>query len=154
MTEDEQKAFKEVTSASMPLNQLHPNKLDRWWKALVGAPDAIYMQMGCYEIFSQVDLAARAIKAMVDLLGMDSLPLPHREIAQRQIQTFRLHVARGEGSTEFTIRWNKETSSWEVTSDLVEDATKIVPSLEKANMVIPNWLVELEGQLLETAEES
>ena len=54
----------------------------------------------------------------------------------------------------FTMQWNKETSSWVITSDLVEDASKIVDSLEKANMIIPNWMVQLEGQLIENEEES
>lgn len=154
MTKDELAAFKEVSSTAAPLKDLHPLKLDRWWRALVGAPEPIYMQMGSFEIFQQVDLATRAIKALIDLLGADKLPLPHREIAQRHIAKFRLHIPRGEATIPYFIIWNKDDSTWELSTPLLEGTTKIVPSLEQANKVIPNWAVEVEAQLAEKTEES
>lgn len=156
MTEDELEAFREVSTTAAPLNNIHPLKLDRWWKALVGAPEPIYMQMGSAEIYNQVDHATRAIKAMIDLLGAGNLPLPHREIAQRHIQKFHLHVPRGdgEGAMPFLISWNKENSNWELSTPLLEDAKKIVNSLEQANKVLGNWAVEVQAQLAEKTEES
>jgi hypothetical protein len=85
--------FREVTSSSASLNDLHPLKLDRWHRGLVDLPDAIYMQLGCTTLFHQVDVAAQGLRAMTELLGADNLPTDASELARRNIKSFSWHVS-------------------------------------------------------------
>lgn len=161
MTEEELQALTEVKNSATPVSHLHPLRLDRWWQALVGAPEAIYMQMGCGEIFQQVDSATRAITAMMDLLGASNIPVSHHELAQRHIGRFLLHVPReGEPPAGFLMNWEKQKQNWEVTTPLEEGTTKIVENLEQAVEVCQSWApnlkkpVEDEPEVPETTEDS
>jgi hypothetical protein len=157
MTEEELQALREITSTAAPLSALHPLKLDRWWRAIVGAPDAIYMQMGSEEVFTQVDSGTRAVVAMRDLLGGD-VPISHHEVAQRHIKNFRLHVPRDDDQpVGFVMSWDKEKQNWEVHCALEQGTTKIVKDLEHAVEVCRKWapnVKEVEAEDDEIAEES
>jgi hypothetical protein len=156
MTEEELQALREITSTAAPLGALHPLKLDRWWRAIVGAPESIYMQMGSEEVFKQVDSGTRAVVAMRDLLG--DLPVSHHEVAQRHIRAFRLHVPReGEQPAPFVIEWDKEKQNWGIRCLLEEGTTKIVKKLEDSVDVCRKWapnVKEVEPEVAEKTEDS
>lgn len=157
MTDEFHEVFREVTSSSAALGDLHPRRLDRWWKALVGAPDPIYMQLGCNAIFKQIDLAAAAIRHMIDLLGPDNLPVSPREVARRHIREFRWHVTSSEdgaGTFVFLASWNKDSSAWHLTCAQDGSTTKSVKDLETAVEKAQDWASELDAQLRENAAES
>ena len=133
--------LEEILSFSGKPSNLHPIKLDRWWRFVVGAPDLIYLQMGFHTIFEQIDRGALAIKTMQDLVGRD-LPLTHQEIAQRHIGSFGFWItsenpdsAPDDPGYKFTVHWNKEDAQWELRCkadlDTLPDA-KRVDSLEAA----------------------
>jgi hypothetical protein len=145
MTDEELIAFGEITAFSGKPSDLHPIKLDRWWRLIVGAPDLIYLQMGFHSIFEQIDKGSLAIKSMMDLVGRD-LPVSHKEIAQRHIGQFNFHVSGGpDGTYKFSARWDKELSKW-VLGCNVEAPTKMVPDLEKAVEKAKEVAAELDSQ--------
>lgn len=157
MSDEFSKVFREVTSSTAGLGDLHPRKLDRWWTVLVGAPEPIYMQLGCNVIFKQVDLAAHAVGRMIELLGEDNLPLSPQEIAQRHIKHFGWHVPSKEaegGTFVFQASWRKDTSSWSLTCAGAPDVTRTVGSLEQAVEKAQEWADALDAQLRENTEES
>jgi len=146
MAETWLKTFHEVTSSTVSLSDLHPLKLDRWHRELVGLPDAIYMQLGCTTLFHQVDVAAQALRAMTELLGADNLPTNASELARRNIKTFSWLVpapfAAG-GTVAFAAGWNKENSSWQLTCSADEATTRSVPDVHVAVEKALEWLEEL-----------
>jgi len=97
---DALEVLKEV-KATATLQTLHPLKLDRWHRALLGLPDAIYMQYGAQQLLQQVLTAAGALRGMVDLLGPSGLPVAPQELCQRQVQTFRWFVPMGNHLVQF-----------------------------------------------------
>lgn len=137
--------FREVTRSAVALKDLHPLKLDRWHRNLADLPDVVYMQLGSAELFRQVDLAAQALRAMVDLLGEDNLPADPHEIARRHIKSFTWHV-QGERLVAFTATWDKSSSSWRLTCGAahVGDVTKMVPDVHVAVAKAAEWAAELE----------
>lgn len=144
MTDEELEIFREITNFSGKPNDLHPLKLDKWWKALVGAPEPIYLQMGFHTIFGQIDKSAQAVQAMLDLVGPGNLPVSHQEIAQRHIGHFGFHVAGGESGTRlFTVNWDKTKNLW-VLSPGEYAVSKMVPDLEKAVEKAVEWMPELD----------
>lgn len=147
--------FREVTTSAVALKDLHPLKLDRWHRGLVKLPDVVYMQLGSAALFHQVDLAAQALRAMIDLLGEDNLPTDAHEIARRHIKSFTWHV-QGEHLVAFTAAWDKSSSSWRLTcgASHVGDVTKMVPDVETAVRKADEWLAELDERGWDTAEPS
>lgn len=140
MTEEEFAIFQEVTSSAAPLSALHPLKLDKWHRALVDVPPPLYMQLGVQELFQQVDQGARAIQAIINILGKDHLPLPHAEIAQRHIGKFVLHVPYDDSTAAFSLSWDKPTSKWFAILDLeVFGGRQSAESLEEAVELAMNW---------------
>lgn len=131
--------------ATTSLHDLHPLKLDRWHQALLGVPESIYKQYGSVKLLEQVQAAAKALQAMVDLLGADNLPVEPQELAQRTVQSFRWYVPSEQRSAlvEFQAHWDKTTSSWKL-SCLEEVSTiKSVPGLADAAMISWEWGAEL-----------
>lgn len=141
--------FHEVTSSSASLSDLHPLKLDRWHRELVELPDAIYMQLGCTTLFHQVDVAAQALVAMVELLGADNLPTSASEIARRNIKTFswifQADFATG-GTVGFTAVWDPKVSSWQLTCGIDQKTTKQVPDVHVALEKSREWLEEFQTE--------
>jgi hypothetical protein len=153
MTEEDFNIFLEVTSSAAPLSALHPLKLDKWHRALVDVPPPLYMQLGVGEIFQQVDQGARAIQAIINILGRDHLPLEHTEIARRHIGKFVLHVPHGESTAAFSLSWDKPTSKWFAILDLEEVGGRVsAESLEEAVELAMNW--ELPSSSTEDEESS
>ena len=147
MTDEELEIFREITSFSGNASGLHPLKLDKWWRSLVGAPDPIYLQMGFHTIFSQIDRSAQAVQAMLDLVGAGNLPVSHREIAQRHIGLFTFHVASSEvsGTQPFSVSWDKNVALWALASGHVE-GVKMVPDLDKAVSKAVEWSAEIDSE--------
>lgn len=149
ITADELEVYKEVTTSQTALASLHPVRLDRWHRTLVGLPDVLYMQLGVQILFQHIDQAARALRAMIELLGAENLPLDAKEIARRHIAEFNWHLPSevAEGGTHlFSLTWNKETSSWKLncTNSEGEKVTKTVSSLEQALEKSQEWARELD----------
>jgi len=140
---------------SSSLQKLHPLKLDRWHRALVGLPEPIYMQHGCLALWEQVQKAAAALETMVDLLGTEGLPVEPRELAQRTIQTFRWYVPSEplEALVAFQASWDKESSNWKLTCPGEDSSTKSVPDLEVALEKSKEWAGEIEAGSDEFDEE-
>lgn len=152
MTDEELEIFRQITAFSGKPNDLHPLKLDRWWKMLVGAPDPIYLQMGFHGVFQQIDEGARAVQAMLDLVGPENLPVSHQAIAQRHIGHFTFHVSSEEqGTRKFDVKWDKKKNHWDLTTpddSGTVDATssKFITDLEKAITKAEEWVLELDSQ--------
>lgn len=146
--------FREVTTSAVALKDLHPLKLDRWHRGLVDLPDVIYMQLGSAALFRQVDLAAQALRAMIDLLGEDHLPTDPHEIARRHIKSFTWHVQIDGRTIAFTAAWDKSSSSWKLTcgASHVGDITKMVPDVETAVRKADEWAAELEASWPEQSD--
>ena len=139
--------FREVTASSASLDDLHPLKLDRWHRALVHLPDALYMQMSCRTLLEQVRTASEALNTMIDLLGAENLPAAGPEIARRHIKTFSWHLGAGfasSGTLLFTASWDKGISSWKLECDGAPRTTKQVPDVESALGKATSWLKELQ----------
>ena len=141
-------ALKVLTEVKMTadLRSLHPLRLHRWHRALLGLPDPIYMQYGCSRLLEQVHQASAALRAMVDLLGSEGLPVAPQELAQRTIQTFRWYVPSEHRTelVEFLASWDKESASWKLTCPAEDpDTTKSVQGLEVAFEKSQAWVVEL-----------
>ena len=142
---DALKVLTEVKTTA-DLESLHPLRLHRWHRALLGLPDPVYMQYGCTRLLEQVRQAAAALRAMVDLLGLEGLPVAPQVLAQRTIQTFRWYVPSGhrDDLVEFQASWDKESSSWKLTCPDEEPGTiKSVPGLEFAFEKSQTWAGEL-----------
>lgn len=148
--------FREVVTSAAALSDLHPRKLDRWWTTLVGAPEPIYMQLGCNAIFKQIDQAASAVKAMVDLLGENQLPVSPQEIARRHIRYFGWHVpsSREQGTHVFGATWDKTSSSWKLECASAPNSVKSVRDLEQAVEKAAEWGAELDAQHRETIDQT
>ena len=132
--------------ATSSLQDLHPLKLDRWHGTLLGLPERIYKQYGCVALLEQVQAAATALRAMVDLLGADNLPLAPQELAQRTVQSFRWYVPSEplNDLVEFQARWDKTNSSWKLSCSVASDTIKSVPGLEVAFEKSFEWASSLE----------
>lgn len=157
MADDFAEVFQEVTSSTVSLSDLHPRRLDRWWTTLVGAPDAIYMQLGSAAIFHQVDQAAAAIKHMTQLLGAKNLPVAPQELAQRHIRVFSWHVssdALESGTYVFQATWDQETLAWKLSCSAAKSTVKSVTDLPQAVEKADEWAQSLEAELRENTEES
>jgi hypothetical protein len=131
---------------SPDLPGLHPLKLDRWHRALVGLPEPVYMQYGCGALLQHVIKAAAALETMVDLLGAEGLPVGPQELAQRTIQNFRWYASSAplEALVAFQADWDKETSSWKLTCPEEDSAIKSVPTLEAAYEKSTEWANSLD----------
>jgi len=138
---------------SSSLRTLHPLRLDRWHRALLGLPDHIYMQYDCATLLEQVQAAAVALRAMVDLLGPSGLPVEPQELAQRTVQTFRWYLPSTNSSDliEFRASWDKESSSWKLGCTDAPSSTKSVDGLETALLKSHEWAAEL-GTSVEITE--
>jgi hypothetical protein len=138
------------------LSSLHPLKLDRWHRALVGLPPAIYMQYGCLDLWQQVGKAATALETMVSLLGAEGLPVTPHELAQRTIQTFRWYVASTplEATLGFQASWDKKASNWRLALRGKSAVIKSVPTLKAALEKSKEWADSLEPESEEIHEET
>jgi hypothetical protein len=127
------------------LRLLHPIKLDRWHRGLLGLPDAVYMQYGCEPLLRHVQTAATALRALVDLLGADGLPLEPQELARRQVGRFRWFLTHAErqAPVAFELEWSKDSSSWHLTCPDDPGTTKTVPDLETALEKSREWSAQL-----------
>lgn len=145
MSDDALELLQEVRK-SPNLRQLHPLKLDRWHRAIVGLPEPIYMQYGCVELLVHVDKAAVALETMVGLLGAGEMSVAPQELAQRTIQTFRWYTPSEslEGLVGFQAAWDKDSSSWRLTCPEEDSAIKSVPSLEAAFEKSKEWANSIE----------
>lgn len=155
MAETWLETFREVTASTASLSDLHPLKLDRWHRGLLELPDAIYMQLGCTAVFHQVDVAAQALRQMVELLGADNLPASASELARRNVKSFSWHVgaefATG-GTISFSARWDKDSTSWQLTCGIDQETTKLVPDVHVAVEKAKEWLENLEVENIVTDE--
>jgi len=128
------------------LRNLHPLRLHRWHRALLDLPDPVYMQYGCSKLLEQVHQVSAALRAMIDLLGAEGLPVAPQELAQRTIQTFRWYVPSDHRAelVEFQASWDKEASSWKLTCPVEDSHTiKSVPGLAVAFEKSQAWANEL-----------
>ena len=151
MTDEELEIFRQITDFSGKPNDLHPLKLDRWWKAIVGAPDPIYLQMGFHGIFQQIDEGAQAIQAVMDLVGHENLPVSHQELAQRHIGHFTFHVPSEEaGTRRFDVKWDKAKNHWNLSTpdSGTVDATssKFITDLERAIKKAKEWSAQRDSE--------
>jgi hypothetical protein len=150
MSDEELKVYQEVTTSQTALASLHPLRLDRWHRTLLGLPEALYMQLGVKLLFEHVDAGARALRGMVELLGVEGLPLEVREITRRHVGEFSWHVpsrVAETGTHNFATRWDKDSSSWKLErldsgGNLV---IKTVASLEQALEKSQDWARQLDG---------
>lgn len=125
--------LEEMSRSNATLKTLHPQKLDRWYQSLFQLPHAIYMQMGCGELFEQLSLAGKSILQVQSLMG--SLPLEIPELAQRAVGKFSWHIqAEGRqelGTVRFTVHWQPSEEKW-VLKPHVLPKERLVASLEEA----------------------
>jgi len=146
MADDTLSIFREARTFQGSLVDLHPLKLDRWHRGLVGLPDAIYMQMGCPLIYKQVGKALDGVKAMVDMLGEANLPVDPQEIAKRRIGGFSWHVAADAsetGTAQCSLTWNQEDTTWELTCAEIPGTKKMVLDFTKGFEVGTSWVNEV-----------
>ena len=138
-------ALKEISTSSASLADLHPLKLDRWHKALLGVPDGIYMQYGCVALWDQLQTASAAVRAMVDLLGAEGLPVAPQELAQRTVRQFRWYVPcpGREAPVAFLTSWDKESSTWRLRSEDDPSTVRATSSLEAAFEKSAEWATEI-----------
>jgi len=149
MADDMLTSFREARAFQGSLVDLHPLKLDKWHRGLVGLPDAIYMQYGCPALYEHVGKALEGVKAMVDLLGADNLPMDPKEIARRRIRQFAWHIPLEQsptGTTQCLLTWNQQDTAWELTCEEAPNSTKTVRSFETGFEVAGQWVSELEQE--------
>lgn len=154
---DTLEVFREARSFTGSLMDLHPLKLDRWHRGLVGLPDALYMQLGCPALYEQVGAALKGVKAMVDMLGEDNLPVDPQEIARRQIREFSWHLAlasRDTGTVCASLTWNQKETTWELTCDAKPGTRKIVSSFNKGVEVAWDWAINLQSETIREKSEA
>ena len=147
MADDTLTIYREARAFQGSLMDLHPLKLDKWHRGLVGLPDDIYMQMGCPTLYEQVGEALNGVTAMLDLLGDDNLPVDPREIARRKIRLFSWHTAAPSsetGTTRCHLTWNQKDTSWELTCDEAPGTKKVVQGFEQGFEVGVSWVAVLE----------
>jgi len=146
MADDTLTIFREARTFQGSLVDLHPLKLDRWHRGLVGLPDAIYMQYGCPALYEQVGKALEGVKAMVDMLGKENLPVDPQEIARRRIGSSSWHIASSTetGTARCSLTWNQKDTSWELTCEAARGTTKIVSSFEAGFEAGIKWVADLE----------
>lgn len=147
MADDALTIFREARTFQGSLVDLHPLKLDRWHRGLVGLPDAIYMQYGCPSLYEQVGTALDAVKAMVDMLGAENLPVDPQEIARRKIGRFSWHMPSEiaeTGTAQCALIWNQQDTTWELKCDQATGTTKVVTSFEAGFEVGAKWVADLE----------
>lgn len=147
MADDTLTVYREARAFSGSLMDLHPLKLDKWHRGLVGLPDGIYMQMGCPLLYEQIGTALTAVTTMVDLLGEENLPVDPREIARRQIRIFSWHMAAPSletGTTRCHMTWNQKDTNWELTCEEAPGTTKVVTSFKIGFEVGTKWVIDLE----------
>lgn len=133
----------EEISPQTDLRTLHPLRLDRWHRALLGLPAPVYMQYGGAALHDQVRQAATGLRTAVELFG-GKMPVEPQEVARRTIGSFSWYVPSDENSdlVSFEASWNKETSSWKLGCDRHPDVTKTVASLEEAAEKSREWADE------------
>lgn len=147
MADDSLTLYREARVFSGSLMDLHPLKLDKWHRGLVGLPDGIYMQIGCPTLYEQVGAALEGVTAMLDLLGGENLPVDLREIARRKIRSFSWHTSAPSletGTARCHLTWNQKDATWELTCDEAAGTTKIVSSFETGFEVGTKWVTTLE----------
>lgn len=147
MSDETLTIFREARTFKGSLADLHPLKLDRWHRGLVGLPDAIYMQMGCPTLYNQVGTAVEGVRALVDMLGADNLPVDPQEIARRRIGSFSWHISAPSsetGTARCSLTWDQGETSWQLTCDAAPTTTKKVPSFSAGFENATNWVEELE----------
>ena len=147
MADDTLTIYREARTFQGSLMDLHPLKLDKWHRGLVGLPDGIYMQMGCPVLYEQVGAALGAVTAMLDLLGDDNLPIDPREIARRKIREFSWHTSSPSsetGTAQCHLTWNQKDTTWELTCDEAPGTKKMVPDFAHGFEVGTSWVADLE----------
>lgn len=148
MPSDALEVFNEARSFTGSLADLHPLKLDRWHRGLVGLPDAIYMQYGCPDLYEQVGVALEAVKALIEVLGVSELPLDPREIARRRIGAFGWYVTMPEGGpVRCVLKWDQEAASWEVYTQFAPNKKKLVASFQEGFEIGKTWTLETAGEV-------
>jgi hypothetical protein len=125
-----EEVLQEIRLANPTFETLHPLKLDRWHRAIVGLPEHVYMQQAAYTLFQQLSKAAQALVTMLDLLGGAGLPLDPHELSQRHLGSFTWYVG-AEEPLEFEATWDKKTSSWKLRA-AGSATTTSVATLEQA----------------------
>ena len=147
MADDTLAIFREARTFQGSLVDLHPLKLDRWHRGLVGLPDAIYMQYGCPALYEQVGRALEGVKAMVDMLGEENLPVDPQEIARRRIGSFSWYTTSSlseTGAARCSLTWNQKDTAWVLTCDLAPDSRKIISSFATGFEKGAEWIADLE----------
>jgi len=143
MTDDALEIFREAEGFQNNLDMLHPLKLDRWHQGLVGLPDAIYMQYGCGILFKHVQASVGAIRALINVLGDGNLPMTLQEIGRRQVNRFTWYVTASFGAVPFSLTFNQENSTWQLTCAIVPNTVKTVPDFEGGIKKATGWASEL-----------
>lgn len=147
MADDTLAIFREARTFQGSLVDLHPLKLDRWHRGLVGLPDAIYMQYGCPALYEQVGKALEGVKAMVDMLGEENLPVDPQEIARRRIGSFSWHTTSSlseTGTARCSLTWNQKDTTWVLTCDSAPESRKVVSSFAAGFEKGGQWIADLE----------
>jgi hypothetical protein len=137
----------EIRSGPGTLRTLHPLKLDRWHRALLGLPETLYMQHGCQALLEQLETALTALRAVVDLVGTEGLPAAPQELSRRAVQKFRWYapVKAAGGVAEFQAEWDKASAAWKLTfPGFGKDVIKTVPNLEAALEKALEWAAEFD----------
>lgn len=147
-TPDALATYREVSSFQGSLTDLHPLKLDRWHRGLLDLPDAIYMQYGCPELYEQIGHALKAIRAMVEMLGEENLPVDPQEIARRKVGKFSWHIPSSlnpTGTTRCLLLWNQEKGAWTLACSDAPNVTKTVTSFVEGFEIGKTWVSDLES---------
>jgi hypothetical protein len=125
--------FHEIKPQIDGLAKVHPLKLDRWHRGLIGLPDVIYMQLGCDDIIKQLALCTHALGQLIAVLGADNLPVKPQELSRRKIAQFTWYVPdeAQDATVECVALWVAEESTWKLSTSLTGDKWKLLPSFDE-----------------------
>lgn len=148
--------YKEVSTFQGSLVDLHPLKLDRWHRGLLDLPDAIYMQYGCPALYEQIGKALEALRAMIEMLGEENLPVDPQEIARRKVGNFSWYVEstlNASGATKCLLLWSQDKTSWTLACSDAPNTTKTVTSFTEGFEMGRKWVRQLEEEVVSSNPE-
>ena len=143
--------FHEVKSQLKTLGKVHPLKLDRWHRGLIGLPDVIYMQLGCDEIIKQLHLCTEAISQLIAVLGADNLPVKPQELSRRKIGRFYWYMPdeAQDATIECQAFWTPEESTWKLHTSMTGNVTKLISSFDEVVDAAVAWIREKGVEVVE-----
>jgi len=149
--------FQEIKPHRDKLGDVHPLKLDRWHRGLVGLPDPIYMQLGCSDLVQQLHTSVKVLEQLIQVLGADNLPVKPQELSRRKIGKFRWYVQDGEGAVCCYVLWEAKDSTWKLQTDRHgPSTTKLIATFDEVVDTAVAWIREkgVEGTEDPHAEEA